>query len=169
METYQGNNICKQFGLSAKELFNCAQAVEQENGQKILIPEYLDFKISKSFCDSMLKELDIIQTSLLEKEVILNKAEANIPLFTESCIYFLIHDKQIVYIGQSSSVILRIATHISDRKIFNKCLVIPTEAKDIQIIETAYIQKFSPSYNIAGHSKEALFKMTTKRVNFESF
>lgn len=62
-------------------------------------------------------------------------------------VYFLLQDDEIVYVGSSTNVNSRLATHIGEkRKQFNKIFFFKT-ANYIQL-EKEYIKKFNPKYNI---------------------
>lgn len=76
----------------------------------------------------------------LRKEVVIEIPAAHPP-----GVYFLLHEEEIVYVGQSTSPGSRIAQHIKD-KIFDRVLLIPTN--DLDNVEAKYIKKFQPKYNV---------------------
>lgn len=64
-------------------------------------------------------------------------------------VYFLFLNEEIVYIGQSGNVHLRISQHIKEKeKEFNKVFYQPVPPEmDLLAIEKYYILKFRPKYN----------------------
>lgn len=76
----------------------------------------------------------------LRKEVVIE-----IPAGHPPGVYFLLHEEEVVYVGQSTSPGSRIAQHTKD-KIFDRVLLIPTN--DLDNVEAKYIKKFQPKYNV---------------------
>lgn len=69
-------------------------------------------------------------------------------------VYFLCHEGEIVYIGQSINVASRIATHASERiKTFDAVYYIPCHANKLLIFEAALIRHFRPKYNGTGNGE----------------
>jgi len=75
----------------------------------------------------------------------------------QSFVYFLMDNDQVVYIGSSINVVLRVQTHYQDRifgtaffpgKIFDKALIYAAVEFSYQNIEKEYIHKFQPKYNV---------------------
>jgi len=73
--------------------------------------------------------------------------------FKESyLIYALISNDEIVYIGQSTNILLRISTHLTSNKVFDSWSIIEnlgtyTTSKEVNRLEEKYIKKFLPKYN----------------------
>jgi hypothetical protein len=63
-----------------------------------------------------------------------------------SGIYLLMQGAEVVYVGQSINVAKRIGAHIG-QKDFDRALYLPTQRKDLNRVEAAYIKKFNPIYN----------------------
>lgn len=80
---------------------------------------------------------------LNEKEIIKNMFPAEL---RKSIIYFLIKDEKIVYVGQSTNGIYRIAAHSSD-KVFNGYFYKEYPTEKLNDIEAEYIVRFEPYYN----------------------
>jgi len=82
------------------------------------------------------------------KEILSSKRE-----FKESyLIYALIDKDEIVYIGQSTNILVRISSHLTSKKIFDSWslvenLGIYTTSKEVNRLEEKYIKKFLPKYN----------------------
>ena len=80
---------------------------------------------------------------IIEKEFILEnrkKIEEKI-----CCIYFLIKNEEIVYIGQSVNGISRIQQHTD--KDFDSYFILETKKEYLNDLESHYIVKFNPIYN----------------------
>ena len=82
-----------------------------------------------------------------ENEIINQKME--LPKFKKErgYIYFLIDGDQIVYVGQSTNVSLRIYHHLKSDKVFDYYSVIPCEQNILNEVEAFYIVRFKPKYN----------------------
>ncbi len=67
-------------------------------------------------------------------------------------IYALIKDRKIVYIGQTSSLVSRLGTHITSKKNFDSWSIVEDlgeyiSTEEICKIELKYIYTFKPKYN----------------------
>ncbi len=62
-------------------------------------------------------------------------------------VYFLLRGNDVVYVGKTDSLEVRLRKHVSTRKIFDRYYafqpILPAE-----IVETYYILKFEPPYNV---------------------
>lgn len=67
-------------------------------------------------------------------------------------IYALINNNEIVYIGQSKNIFLRLNDHRASNKVFDSWCVVEnlgtyTTSKEVNRLEEKYIRKFLPKYN----------------------
>jgi hypothetical protein len=63
-------------------------------------------------------------------------------------VYFLFSGKEIVYVGQSTHVPGRIATHVLERKInFDRVAYLSISPNELLLEESRYISMFKPKYN----------------------
>lgn len=69
-------------------------------------------------------------------------------------IYFLIQNDEVVYVGQSSNLTLRVATH-RDQKEFDRVLYFFHPQDLLNHTEAALIRYLKPKYNIAQSASEA--------------
>jgi len=63
------------------------------------------------------------------------------------CVYFLISDGEIVYVGKSENLPGRVNTHKSMGKNFSEVLYLPCKKNTVYEIETAFIRFLKPMYN----------------------
>jgi hypothetical protein len=71
------------------------------------------------------------------------------PYRDQPAIYFLIHGGEVVYVGRSSNVNLRIGHHINkQQKPFDRYYAVYCDVKDLDQTERGYIEKFQPKYNV---------------------
>jgi len=105
------------------------------------------------------------------EEIISSKRE-----FKESyLIYALISNNEIVYIGQSTNILLRISTHLTSNKVFDSWSIIEnlgtyTTSKEVNRLEEKYIRKFLPKYNKihnTKYQKEVSIKNTSSKEQEE--
>ena len=64
-----------------------------------------------------------------------------------SCVYFLIKDMEIVYVGQALYINSRLAEHRRDGKDFDSYYVIECSKKNVDMLESFYIHTFRPKLN----------------------
>ena len=83
---------------------------------------------------------------ILEKEQIVSNAEKRFSVILG--VYFLIADREIVYVGQSQNILDRLGKHHLEGRInFDEYFILPCEKEDLVNLETIYIRKFNPKYN----------------------
>lgn len=64
-------------------------------------------------------------------------------------IYILMHEREIVYVGQSINCQSRIGTHLNNPlKVFDSYFVIECQEKHLDHLEAKYIINFRPKYNL---------------------
>lgn len=81
---------------------------------------------------------------ILEKNEILKLKKLDKPKIG---IYFLMDKSEVVYIGQSINIDLRIAQHKRTDKEFDRTLYLECGAKELDLLEAAHIQEYQPRYN----------------------
>lgn len=68
--------------------------------------------------------------------------------FAKGGVYFLLHRDEVVYVGQSGSILRRVGEHLSDRqKRFDSVAFISCEPLNRLWLEDLYIKHFQPRYN----------------------
>lgn len=83
----------------------------------------------------------------LEREILSKKRE----YFKSVCIYALINNDEVVYIGQSSDIMGRLASHNSSSKIFTHFAIVERidtiDSEYVNKREKEYIERLKPRYN----------------------
>ena len=103
---------------------------------------------------------------MIEKENILrNKRNIKKEFY---CIYALIKNNKIVYIGQSSNILGRLSSHLNSNKSFDSWSIIDSwsyiDSDSFNKIEMEYIKKFKPKYNQELTKKRYKKKLRTKDI-----
>jgi len=63
-------------------------------------------------------------------------------------VYFLFRRSEIVYIGQSKGWLSRVVEHLCKSEIiFDSYTFLPCLAKNLDVVERRYIEKYRPKYN----------------------
>jgi hypothetical protein len=70
-----------------------------------------------------------------------------IPADIMSGVYFLIRDREVVYVGQSVDVFSRIARHRREGRPFDSFNVMPCEPERMDALESLYIDALVPLFN----------------------
>lgn len=68
------------------------------------------------------------------------------PAPEESCVYFLLKDGAVIYVGKSRSLQARIASHQSDKD-FDRILILACEPSVLDEVEQYWIRKLQPPLN----------------------
>lgn len=88
---------------------------------------------------------DELGFELLSEKEIVEWSKGNLPT---SGIYFLVKNAEVVYVGQSTSVLSRIGTHILDpNKDFSAVSFISAPKESLDLLETIYIKILNPKLN----------------------
>lgn len=75
--------------------------------------------------------------------------EAALPYRSGTGIYFLIKDKEVIYVGQSLDVFHRMARHRRDSREFDSFAYIECEKERLDELESQYIAAFVPPLNLS--------------------
>lgn len=130
-------NIAKR---KAEDAIYEQQAKELRHGIKALKAELESFKKEIQFAKATKK---LTTNSLLREDEIIVHA---IPVENSCGVYFLVHKKRIVYVGQSTNVFSRIVTH-TQSKTFDSYVFMPCEKEMLDKLESLYIHFLLPPLN----------------------
>ena len=77
------------------------------------------------------------------------KGTKELKKYTLTGVYILIHNEEVVYVGQALNIYARIHTHIAEgKKIFNTVKYIECAKEELDVKEYFTIRRFLPKYNI---------------------
>ena len=80
-------------------------------------------------------------------------------LFSITGIYFLLHNSEIVFVGQSVNILVRVGQHwIQKEKEFDSFSFVPCPAESLNLLQAHFICKFMPKYNSGGLPQQDMFK-----------
>jgi predicted GIY-YIG superfamily endonuclease len=65
------------------------------------------------------------------------------------CVYFLVRDDVVTYVGQTTNLYLRITHHRRDKR-FDHVLYLSVEIEDLDRVERGFIAALQPEYNLQG-------------------
>jgi hypothetical protein len=72
----------------------------------------------------------------------------SVPILGLSGIYFLAHNGEVVYVGQSVNVVARVHGHINEGlKDFDSAVFLPAPRRDLDSLECAFINALKPRHN----------------------
>lgn len=69
----------------------------------------------------------------------------------EPGVYFLWEGPQLVYVGQSENVAVRVSQHIYFNKVFSRATFLPTHRNCLRTFEGRYVRRYDPPYNLTRH------------------
>lgn len=91
---------------------------------------------------------------LSHQEIVENSTD----LDNRPCVYFLIKDGRVVYVGQSISVLARLGVHVGSKD-FDRVLLLPCEKHLLDVVESLYIRTLTPELNKGKRSLTAPMSM----------
>jgi hypothetical protein len=68
-------------------------------------------------------------------------------LWYPTCVYFLVLDNEIQYVGQSANILSRIQQHVVDKKTFDRVFYLPVPKSELNTVEGEFIKKLRPPLN----------------------
>lgn len=71
--------------------------------------------------------------------------------YSKSCIYFLLQNNKVVYVGKTLNGKLRINQH-KNEKIFDEIYIIKCKKNELSEIEDYYMMKYKPKYNLLSNN-----------------
>ena len=66
------------------------------------------------------------------------------------CVYFLVRESKVVYVGQSTNLGFRICAHAKDEKDFDSVFYMNVPEDNLLAVESAFIAHYKPEYNACG-------------------
>jgi hypothetical protein len=114
--------------------------LQEENRQKL---EELSGELEKHRLFN-LQSIALSGKAMVSVKDILEAAE---PYEDLSGVYFLVRGAIVVYVGQSVSIHVRIRTHISDGRIFDRVAYIKCPPEKLDLLESLYIHHINPEEN----------------------
>lgn len=78
-------------------------------------------------------------------------------------VYFLVLEKRIVYVGQSTNVFTRILTHAKSKE-FDSYVYIPCKKDMLDKLESLYIHVLSPPLNGNGHPENKIAPLSLSAI-----
>lgn len=155
----------KRVGLTPPEFF------------KVLIWYSAKNEIEVIDVDLMVDEASILLTlyifnkhksELASKEKIIAGQTNNlIKLQKKPCVYLLLKDNEIVYVGKSKNIFNRLSEHV-DNKVYDSIFMDYMDEKDLYLKELIYINRYRPIHNLIGKNLSVIIKSIMQEYPFES-
>lgn len=146
-------------GIKAYKINEVLEWIKEE-----LVEYYDGFKIiSKfySFNTGIKKPEDIPNELIKHSEELIE-----FPICTPPCVYFLLDNIEIVYVGQSINLPGRLTQHTLDKN-FNRALYLPVVKENLLNVERFFIEHLKPKYNKEGYLKYGKFRYKDKEMNLD--
>ena len=102
-----------------------------------------------------------LTTGVLLREIEI--VEHAIPIDTACGIYFLISEKRIVYVGQSTNVFSRVYTHLQTKQ-FDSYVYMPCEKDMLDKLESLYIHFLTPELNGNFHNGNKIAPLSLNEI-----
>ena len=127
-----------------------------------------EFGINDGFIDEAIysfieEEYNSMLNSLLAIDFIKENKQASVTIKPGYYVYFLLNESELVYIGQSCSLLNRIHIHLEDKKQFTHIFYTETIRVKMDELEQFYIQYYSPKLNLTKTGILVLFSLFLKR------
>lgn len=158
--------LSKHFDIKESDIINLIQIKEKRSGIKILLTEnYQSYYLPIWIYDKIIESEARLNSLIIDEKIVLEKACNSVPIEVNSYVYFLLFENKVIYIGQTTDILMRISTHKKD-KTFDQiaCFIIPQS--DLLTIETMNIQYYKPKLNKSFiNFNLELFRLTLKYTN----
>ena len=144
---YNVRLLSKDFGTLENDTINLILIKEKKDNIKILYTEnYQSYYIAIEMFNKILETKSYLNSLIIDEKTVIKKAFDFVPLEPNCYIYFLLVEAKIIYIGQTTNLLSRIASHQKD-KIFDHIACFKTSKNDLLTIETVNIQFHKPKLN----------------------
>jgi hypothetical protein len=127
------------------------ELLEKKRQEALVYPDWLRIQIvaleTRLAELSKFEKMSVVSVALTNKTLLDGEqiAKLALPWEKSSGVYFLVQDQEVVYVGQSVNVYLRIAQHV-DKK-FDKYAFVPCKAELLDRLESLYIHTLKPRLN----------------------
>jgi len=128
-------------------------------------------KIGKIFADEFNEEsVKLIEEGYLHysADIFKNPEERKneaIPFNRFNCVYFLMAGDCVLYVGQTSHLCARVATHVNTGKKFEPVSYYEVEREDMLLIEAFNISYYNPALNIDIPGMKELIYLVSRKVS----
>jgi hypothetical protein len=129
-----------------------------------------DIHIDDKIYDKLVAYQSKMKDDLLSIEQLSSIKLPVIPIDQQYYIYFLFNNDDLVYIGQTCSLVARIGSHQNytgkQKKSFNYISTIQVPSSKILMIEAFYIDKYKPKHNIVHINSSFLVNYVFENTKF---
>ena len=100
---------------------------------------------------------------MFQRLALATSLEHAVPIDTACGIYFLISEKRIVYVGQSTNVFSRVYTHMQTKQ-FDSYVYMPCEKDMLDKLESLYIHFLTPELNGNFHNGNKIAPLSLNEI-----
>ena len=159
-------DVANRYKLPERMVYDILLKRGNKLGIKIIASEFGGKTyISRESYSEIISVADELIGFVWDIDNILKIAEDKIPFTPAPTVYFLIEGREIMYIGQSVNLVLRIGKHVTD-KVFSLISILEVSHNDLTITEDMNIYCHSPKYNKNMFNNEQYFREIVKRCIF---
>lgn len=111
------------------------------------IPGTDDGFIDSELNDYLLDKFEQLKSRVISKELLISIKSPFVPILPGAYIYFLFQSNELIYIGQTVSLLMRLDNHQKTGKSFDEVAVMQVDWKELNMIEAINIIHYSPKLN----------------------
>ena len=157
---YDNQGLVPHYVFNGKKAYKVSEVINWIKEE--LVECYDGFKIISKFYSfsAGIKKPKVIPNELMKH----SEELIEFPICTPSCVYFLLDNIEIVYIGQSINLANRISQHMLVKD-FNKVLYLPVPQENLLSVERFFIEHLTPKYNNEAFLKHRKFMYKDRKLD----
>ena len=160
LEKYEDQGLVPHYVFNGKKAYMVNEVINWIKEE--LVECYDGFKLISKFYSF---SAGIKKPKVIPNELIKHSEElVEFPMCTPSCVYFLLDNIEIVYIGQSINLATRISQHMLVKD-FNKVLYLPVPQENLLSVERFFIEHLTPKYNNETFLKHKKFIYKDRKID----
>lgn len=147
MEVINLKNLADTFSIHTEECYKILLKFGNDNGLKLLAKRGSEIVIPAELYNEVLSTQNSIEESLTDLDYITGYKNKHIPFDLGGYVYYLFSGKDLVYIGQSNNIALRVSTHKTNGVNFDAVYCERVDNDLLLIKERFYIYRDFPEMN----------------------
>ncbi len=166
-ETIPLSQVANSFGMTEIDMHKIILQYSNKNSVKIMaVGDFGGYCLSREYAEEINAAVKSLSNSILNIADIKNAASNNVPIGDCPRIYFLMSDGEIVYIGMTCALLMRIGNHQKDKK-FDSVATFKVKREALSLTESLNIYHFKPLLNRQVFLPWEYFREVLRRCVFE--
>jgi len=150
--------LCKYFNKPVYDIYKKLLKMSNKYSIKVMNQsEDGEIYISSEYFDKIVNFLNDNMKLIPDMNTIREKASETIPFKKDEYIYFLLNNNELIYIGQTVNMSMRISTHLSSKE-FNRVYYFTISEDQKSLVESLCINEYKPIHNITNKDNDIILE-----------